>query len=86
MSILTKIIDASVIEQFMDGCFEGVAVGGGNRPTGNKSNHRNWLSPLSLASHDLQSHVILGIPLYQPGLCEGVPQRGGFPYLCLVGS
>ena len=39
VSFSIKIIDTSVIDQFMDGCFEGVAVGSGNRAAGNKGNH-----------------------------------------------
>ena len=40
VSIPIKIVDAPVINQFMDGCFEGVAVGSGNGPAGNKGDHQ----------------------------------------------
>ena len=36
VSILIKIIETSVFDQFMDGCFEGVAVGSGDRAARNE--------------------------------------------------
>ena len=57
MSIPIKIVDTPVIDQFMGGCFEGVAVGSGNGPAGNKGDHQNcqhWLSLQFPASHKIQ--------------------------------